>query len=61
VARELTKKFEELRRGTAEELLAHYRKGGSVKGEVCLVVRSGAERKRLREGGAEPEAGEEAS
>lgn len=37
VARELTKKFEEYRRGTATELLAHYQ-AHPPKGEICLVV-----------------------
>lgn len=37
VARELTKKFEELRRGTAEELLAHW-KITSLKGEIVLLI-----------------------
>jgi 16S rRNA (cytidine1402-2'-O)-methyltransferase len=37
VARELTKKFEEFRRGTAEELLAHY-EAHPAKGEIVLVV-----------------------
>src|SRR6266705_1229316 len=37
VARELTKKFEEFRRGTASELLAHY-ETHSPKGEIVLVV-----------------------
>src|SRR5712691_10721735 len=37
VARELTKKFEEFRRGTARELLAHYAKH-PAKGEIVLVV-----------------------
>jgi 16S rRNA (cytidine1402-2'-O)-methyltransferase len=37
VARELTKKFEEFRRGTAAELLAHY-EARSVKGEIVFVV-----------------------
>ena len=40
IARELTKKFEEFRRGTAAELLAHYEMH-RVKGEIVLVV-SGA-------------------
>ena len=40
VARELTKKFEEFRGGTAAELLAHY-EAHAVKGEIVLVV-SGA-------------------
>src|SRR5439155_9820189 len=37
VARELTKKFEEFRRGTAGELLAHYQTH-SPKGEIALVI-----------------------
>lgn len=37
VARELTKKFEEFRRGTAAELLAHY-EAHPVKGEITLVI-----------------------
>jgi 16S rRNA (cytidine1402-2'-O)-methyltransferase len=40
IARELTKKFEEFRRGTAAELLAHY-ETHQVKGEIVLIV-SGA-------------------
>ncbi|WP_374655911.1 16S rRNA (cytidine(1402)-2'-O)-methyltransferase [Dongia sp.] len=38
VTRELTKMFEEVRRGTLSELLAHYRDAGPPKGEICLVV-----------------------
>jgi 16S rRNA (cytidine1402-2'-O)-methyltransferase len=37
VARELTKKFEEFRRGTADELLAHYERH-PAKGEIVLVI-----------------------
>jgi len=37
VARELTKKFEEFRRGTASELLAHYQ-AHPPKGEIVLVL-----------------------
>jgi len=37
VARELTKKFEEFRRGTAAELLAHYQ-ARPPKGEIVLVI-----------------------
>jgi 16S rRNA (cytidine1402-2'-O)-methyltransferase len=37
VARELTKKFEEFRRGTATELLSHYR-DHPPKGEIVLVI-----------------------
>jgi len=40
IAREMTKKFEEFRRGTASELLAHYG-AHPVKGEIVLAV-SGA-------------------
>ena len=41
VARELTKKFEEYRRGTARELLAHYERR-SPKGEIVLVIQEAA-------------------
>jgi 16S rRNA (cytidine1402-2'-O)-methyltransferase len=37
VARELTKKFEEFRRGTARELLAHY-EAHAPKGEIVLLI-----------------------
>ena len=37
VARELTKKFEELRRGTAAELVAHYQ-AHPPKGEIVLLI-----------------------
>ena len=40
VARELTKKFEEFRRGAASELLAHYQ-AHPPKGEIVLLI-SGA-------------------
>jgi 16S rRNA (cytidine1402-2'-O)-methyltransferase len=38
VARELTKLFEEVRRGTLAELAAHYREVGPPKGELAVVV-----------------------
>ncbi len=38
VGRELTKRFEELRRGTVDELADHYAKAGAPKGEVVIVV-----------------------
>lgn len=38
VARELTKKFEEVRRGSLAELAAHYADRGPPKGEVTLVI-----------------------
>ena len=37
VARELTKKFEEYRRGTATEVRAHYA-ARPAKGEICIVI-----------------------
>jgi 16S rRNA (cytidine1402-2'-O)-methyltransferase len=37
VARELTKKFEEFRRGTAADLLAHY-EAHPPKGEIVLLI-----------------------
>lgn len=38
VARELTKKFEETRRGILSELVAHYEESGAPKGEIVIVV-----------------------
>ena len=38
IARELTKKFEELRRGTVREVLGFYEKQGTPKGEVTVLV-----------------------
>lgn len=38
VARELTKMFEEVRRGSIRELLAHYDEAGQPKGEIVLVI-----------------------
>lgn len=38
VARELTKKFEELRRGTIAELAAHYAEAGPPRGEIVVLV-----------------------
>jgi 16S rRNA (cytidine1402-2'-O)-methyltransferase len=38
VARELTKLFEEVRRGPLPELAAHYAAQGGVKGEIVLVI-----------------------
>ena len=38
VARELTKHFEELRRGTLDELAAHYREVPTPKGEIVICV-----------------------
>lgn len=41
VARELTKKFEEVQRGTLSTLVAHYQKHGHPKGEIAVVVGQG--------------------
>ena len=38
MGRELTKKFEEVRRGTLSELAAHYKDAEAPKGEVVLVI-----------------------
>lgn len=38
VARELTKRFEEVRRGTLSELATHYAEAGPPKGEIVVVV-----------------------
>ena len=38
VARELTKRFEEVRRGALPELAAHYAAAGPPRGEVVLVI-----------------------
>jgi 16S rRNA (cytidine1402-2'-O)-methyltransferase len=38
VARELTKTFEELRRGALSDLAAHYADSGAPKGEVVVCV-----------------------
>jgi len=45
VARELTKTFEEYRRGTPAELLAHYTKH-APKGEIVLIIRGAADVKK---------------
>jgi len=38
VARELTKLFEEVRRGTLPQLAAHYAEAGAPKGEIVIVI-----------------------
>jgi 16S rRNA (cytidine1402-2'-O)-methyltransferase len=38
VCRELTKAFEETRRGNLDKLAAHYEKAGAPKGEIVIVV-----------------------
>jgi 16S rRNA (cytidine1402-2'-O)-methyltransferase len=47
VARELTKQFEEFRRGTAGELLAHFT-AHAPRGEIVLIL-SGLSKKERRE------------
>ncbi|MBW7910874.1 MAG: 16S rRNA (cytidine(1402)-2'-O)-methyltransferase [Alphaproteobacteria bacterium] len=41
VARELTKKFEEVRTGTLAELAAHYAAAGEPRGEIVVIVGQG--------------------
>lgn len=41
VVREITKKFEEARRGTLAQLAAHYAAQGQPKGEIVIVVGAG--------------------
>ena len=38
VVRELTKKFEEVKRGTAADLICFYQENGAPKGEIVLVI-----------------------
>lgn len=40
VSRELTKQFEETRRGTLLTLTEHYQKAGPPKGEICICIGS---------------------
>ena len=48
VTRELTKMYEEVRRGLVSELIATYQKQGDPKGEIVLVI-SGGENLELSE------------
>jgi 16S rRNA (cytidine1402-2'-O)-methyltransferase len=54
VSRELTKKFEENKRGTLEEVCAYYREKG-VKGEIVIVVGGSVSKKGMRESVEETE------
>ncbi len=38
VARELTKRFEEFRRGVLSDLIAHYEEAGEPKGEIVIII-----------------------
>ena len=42
VARELTKRFEEVRRGTLNELVRHYTITGPPKGEITVIIGPGS-------------------
>ena len=53
VAREITKKFEEVRRDTLENLAHHYAEAGSPKGEVVIVIGPPAPEEALAEADAE--------
>ena len=50
VARELTKKFEEIRRGTLAELAAHYAEAGPPRGEIVVLVGPGTGAEAPEEG-----------
>jgi 16S rRNA (cytidine1402-2'-O)-methyltransferase len=49
VARELSKKFEEFRRGTLEELLAWVNDVTKVRGEIVVLIASPKASQRLNE------------
>ena len=48
VCRELTKKFEEIKRGRASEVLAHF-EAKAIKGEIVIVVEGEREEKEVPE------------
>jgi 16S rRNA (cytidine1402-2'-O)-methyltransferase len=48
VARELTKKFEEIKRGFPAEVLAHFR-AGKVRGEITFLVQGAGEKRAVVE------------
>ena len=50
VVRELTKRFEEFRRGRLAELAGHYEKEGSPRGEIVICVGPPSEAKAVSEG-----------
>lgn len=47
VTRELTKKFEEVRRGSLSELIDFYEKNGNPRGEIVLIL-AGAEKGKIK-------------
>lgn len=47
VARELTKKFEEVKRGKLDELIQHYKNEGLPKGEIVIVLGSAENEHKL--------------
>ena len=53
VARELTKRFEEVRRGPLADLARHYAEAGAPKGEVVLLAGPPAERRQESDAKAE--------
>lgn len=47
VVREISKKFEEVRRGTSEDLQQYYAENGAPKGEIVLVISAPVQKKEL--------------
>jgi 16S rRNA (cytidine1402-2'-O)-methyltransferase len=58
LARELTKKFEEYRRGSPGELLAHFQ-SHAPRGEFCLVIAPEERRKKSSAGDGQENAGQD--
>lgn len=48
IARELTKRFEEIRHGTVSDLIAHYTAAGAPRGEIVMLI-APAEKKIITE------------
>ena len=53
VTRELTKRFEEVRRGTLSDLAGHYAEAGAPKGEVTVVIGPSAATAELDDAGVD--------
>lgn len=47
VARELTKKFEEVKRGNLQELIEYYEENGAPRGEIVIVAKNDCEKQKL--------------